>query len=91
MNAASGAVWNECWNQMDMYPWHRGSPHAHNHFYFGKDCEGWIDQRLSHPLLHSQSRPAVRERYFKSWKSYRALKKSGSVENPKPLTNAKAI
>ena len=88
-NAASANVWNDCCYQMDMYQWHRGYPHAHNHFYFGKDCEGWIDQKLSNPLLHSQSRQAVRERYFKSWKSYSALKKSGSIQTPKPPNKRK--
>ena len=88
-NAASGDVWNDCCYQMDMYQWHRGYPHAHNHFYFGKDCQGWIDKKLSNPLLHSQSRQAVRERYFKSWKSYAALKKSGGVQKPKPPNKRK--
>ena len=83
-NAASAAVWNDCCYQMDMYQWQRGYPHAHRDFYFGKDCEGWIDRKLSNPLLHSQSRQSVRERYFKSWKSYSALKKSGGVQKPKP-------
>ena len=89
VRSASADVWNACCYQMDMYQWQRGYPHAHRDFYFGKDCEGWIDKRLSHPILHSQSRQAVRERYFKSWKSYRALKKSGSVENPKPPNKRK--
>ena len=89
INAASAAVWNACCYQMDMYQWHRGYPHAHRDFYIGKDCEGWIDQKLSNPLLHSQSRQAVRERYFKSWKSYSALKKSGSIQKPKPPNQRK--
>ena len=89
VNTASAAVWNACCYQMDMYQWQRGYPHAHRDFYFGKDCEGWIDKRLSHPLLHSQSRQAVRERYFKSWKSYAALKKSGGVQKPKPPNKRK--
>ena len=84
VNAASAAIWNDCCYQMDMYQWHRGYPHAHHHFYFGKACEGWIDKKLTCSLLHSQSRQYVRERYFKSWKSYAALKKSGTVKNPKP-------
>ena len=88
-NAASGEAWNTCCYQMDMYQWHRGYLHAHNHFYFGKDCEGWIDKKLTSPLLHSQSRQAVRERYFKSWKSYTALKKSGGVQKPKPPNKRK--
>ena len=89
VNAASGQVWNDCCYHMDMYQWHRGYPHAHNHFYFGKDCEGWIDKKLSNPLLHSQSRQAVLQRYFKSWKSYSTLKKSGSIQNPKPPNKEK--
>ncbi len=88
-HAASAALWNACCYQMDMYQWQRGYPHAHRDFYFGKDCEGWIDRKLSHPLLHSQSRQAVRERYFKSWKSYAALKKSGGIEKPKPPNKPK--
>ena len=88
-NAASAAVWNGCCYHMDMYQWHRGYPHAHRDFYFGKDCEGWVDQKLSNPLLHSQSRQAVRERYFKSWKSYSALKKSGGLQKPKPPNKRK--
>ena len=89
VNAASAKVWNDCCYHMDMYQWHRGYPHAHNHFYFGKDCEGLIDKKLSNPLLHSQSRQAVLQRYFKSWKSYSALKKSGSVQTPKPPNKRK--
>ena len=88
-NAASGVVWNDCCYQMDMYQWHRGYPHAHRDFYIGKDCEGWIDKKLSNPLLHSQSRQAVRERYFKSWLSYSAVKKSGGVRKPKPPNKRK--
>ena len=74
---------------MDMYQWHRGYRHAHNDFYIGKDCAGWIDKSLSNSLLHSQSRQAVRERYFKSWVSYSALKNSGSIEKPKPPSKRK--
>ena len=85
VNAASGSVWNECLHQMTMYQWHRGYRHAHDDFSIGEDCEGWIDKHLSKTQpLHSQSIQAVRVRYFKSWMSYAALKKSGGVENPKP-------
>ena len=90
VNAASASVWNACCYHMDMYQWHRGYPHAHNQFYFGKECEGWIDQKLSNSHLHSQSRQAVRERYFKSWKSYSALKESRSIEKPKPPSQRKS-
>ena len=89
VNAASGDVWNDCCYHMDMYQWQRGYPHAHRDFYFGEDCEGWIDKKLSNPLLHSQSRQAVRERYFKSWKSYAVLKKTCSIEKPRPPNKRK--
>ena len=90
INAASASVWDECLYQMDMYQWHRGYPHAHDHFWFGDDCEGWMDKRLtkSQPL-HSQSIQAIRKQYFKSWKSYSVLKKSGGIKNPKPPNKKK--
>ena len=89
VNAASADVWNDSSTLMDFYQYQRGYPHAHRHFYFGKDCEGWIDKNISNPILHSQSRQAVVQRYFKSWKSYSALKKSGSIEKPKPPNKRK--
>ena len=88
-NAASADVWNSCSMLMELYQYQRGYPHAHRDFYFGKDCEGWIDKKLSNPLLHSQSRQAVLQRYFKSWKSYSAVKKSGSLQKPKPPRKTK--
>ena len=84
VNTASADVWNQCLYQMDIYQWQRGYLHAHRDFYFGWDCAGWIDKNILNSLLHSQSRQAVVQRYFKSWKSYSALKKSGSVQRPKP-------
>ncbi len=90
INAHSASVWNECIYQMSMYQWHRGYPHAHHDFWFGKDCEGWVDKQLSKSQpLHSQSIQAVRQKYFKSWKSYSALKKSGNIEKPKPPNKKK--
>ncbi|MYA70285.1 IS200/IS605 family element transposase accessory protein TnpB [Candidatus Poribacteria bacterium] len=89
VNGASADVWNDCSTLMDFYQYERGYPHAHRDFYFGKDCEGWIDKKLSNPILQSQSRQAVRECYFKSWKSYSVLKKNGSIENPKPPSKRK--
>ena len=90
INAASASVWDECLHLMDMYQWHRGYPHAHDHFWFGKDCEGWVDKKLSKSQpLHSQSIQAVRQKYFKSWKSYSSLKKSGGIEKPKPPSKHK--
>ena len=75
---------------MTMYQWHRGYPHAHDYFYIGADCEGWVDKRLSKKQpLHSQSIQAIRKQYFKSWKSYSALKKSGGIQNPKPPNKRK--
>lgn len=89
-NAASASVWNECCDLMNSYQYQRGYPHAHRDFYFGSDCEGWIDQHLSKKQpLHSQSRQAVREQYFKSWKSYSVVKKTGSIANPKPPNKRK--
>ena len=87
---ASASVWNECLDQMDRYQWHRGYPHAHDHFWFGDDCEGWMDKQLtkSQPL-HSQSIQHVRKTYFKSWKSYAALKKSRGITSPKPPRKTK--
>ena len=43
-----------------------------------KVCELWLDKMLtkSQPL-HSQSRQAVRKRYFEGWAAYRALQKNG--------------
>ena len=85
INAAAASVWNACCTLMDVYQYQRGYPHAHRHFYFGKDCEGWLDKNLSKSQpLHSQSIQAVREQYFKSWKSYSVVKKTGGVANPKP-------
>ena len=87
---ASGSVWNECLYQMDMYQWHRGYLHAHCDFYIGDACEGWMDQHLSKSQpLHSQSIQHIRKTYFRSWKSYAALKKSGGVRNPKPPRKTK--
>ena len=83
INEASGSVWNECLSQMSMYQWHRGYPHAWDCFYFGPECEGWIDKRLTKSqALHSQSIQAVRERYFKSWESYRIVKKRNPTARP---------
>ncbi len=90
INAASASVWNECKYQMTMFQWHRGYPHAHDHFYFGGDCEGWVDKQLSKKQpLHSQSIQAIRKHYFKSWASYSALKKRGGIRNPKPPNKQK--
>lgn len=85
VNAASAEVWNECKVLMDLYQYRRGYPHAHHNFWFGEDCEGWVDKQLSKSQpLHSQSIQAVRKLYFKSWISYSVLKKNGGIEKPKP-------
>lgn len=90
INAQSAEVWNECIHQMEMYQWSRGYPHAHNHFWFGGDCEGWVDKRLSKSQpLHSQSVQAVRKLYFQSWRSYAVLKKTGGIAKPKPPNKKK--
>ena len=85
INAASASVWNECIQLMSRYQWQRGYPHAHDDFWIGPDCQGWMDKQLSKSQpLHSQSIQAVRKQYFKSWKSYWEIKQSGAIENPKP-------
>ncbi len=90
INASSADVWGECCDLMDWYQYQRGYPHAHRDFYIGKDCEGWLDKNLSKSQpLHSQSIQAVRESYFKSWKSYGVLKKTGGVRKPKPPNKRK--
>ena len=90
INAASASIWHECSGLMDFYQYQRGYPHAHQDFYFGKDYEGWMDKNLSKKQpLHAQSIQAIRERYFKSWKSYSVLKKTGGIANPKPPNKRK--
>ena len=85
INAASASVWNECLQLMEWYQWQRGYPHAHDNFWIGSDCEGWLDKNLSKSQpLHSQSIQTIRKQYFKSWKSYWELKKTGSIESPQP-------
>ena len=92
INAASADVWNECLKLMNWYQWQRGYPHAHDDFWIGSDCEGWMDKQLSKSQpLHSQSIQDVRKRYFKSWKSFWALKQSGGIQNPKPPTKQKSF
>ena len=85
INAASASVWNECLQLMEWYQWQRGYPHAHEAFWIGPDCEGWMDTHLSKSQpLHSQSIQTIRKQYFKSWKSFWELNKTGSIEHPKP-------
>ena len=90
VNAASASVWGECCDLMNWYQYQRGYGHAHRDFYIGEDCAGWMDKHLSKSQhLHSQSIQAVRQSYFKSWKSYSVLKKTGSIDNPKPPNKKK--
>ncbi len=92
INAASADVWNECLKLMDWYQWQRGYPHAHDDFWIGSDCEGWMDKQLSKSQpLHSQSIQDVRKRYFKSWKSFWTLKQRGGIQTPKPPTKQKSF
>ena len=92
INAASAAVWNECLKLMGWYQWQRGYPHAHDNFWIGSDCEGWMDKSLSKSQhLHSQSIQDVRKRYFQSWKSFWSLKQSGGIQNPKPPNKQKPL
>ena len=91
INTASASVWNECLQLMEWYQWQRGYPHAHEVFWIGLDCEGWMDKNLSKSQpLHSQSIQAIRKQYFKSWQSYWKLKQSNCIESPKPPYKQKA-
>ena len=72
LNAASASVWNECLKLKEMWDY------AHGYRTTSKACELWMDKMLSkRQSLHSQSIQAVRERYFKSFKAFFALRKNG--------------
>ena len=90
ISRAAAAVWNNCLGLMNYYQFQRGYPHAHNDFYFGRDCEGWMDKQLSdtHPL-HSQSVQAIRARYFQAWRSYRTHKRNGNTDARPPRKRKK--
>ena len=87
---ATAAVWNQCLNLMERYQFQRGYPHAHRDFYFGRDCHGWMNKRLSktHPL-HSQSIQYVSHRYFEAWRSYRTHKRNGNTDARPPRKRKK--
>ena len=92
INAASASVWNECLQLMEWYQWQRGYPHAHDDFWIGPDCEGWMDKNLSKSQpLHSQSIQTIRKQYFKSWKSYWELRRNNTIETPKPPRRKKSF
>ena len=78
----AAAVWNECLDLMPVYQYQQGYPYHSN---FGKDCEGWLDKRISktHPL-HSLSVQTIRRRYFESWRSYRTHKRNGNTDAQPP-------
>ena len=77
LNAASASVWNECLNLKAVWDY------AHGYRTTGRidnPCELWMDKQLSKSQpLHSQSIQAVRERYFKNRKAYRALRRNGDT------------
>ena len=82
LNAASASVFNECLNLKSVWDY------AHGYRTTGrldKQCESWMDKQLSKTQpLHSQSIQAVRERYFKNRKAYRALRQNGNPTTSKP-------
>ena len=82
LNAASASVWNECLNLKAVWDY------AHGYRTTGridKHCELWMDKQLSKSQpLHSQSIQAVRERYFKNRKAYRALRRNGNTTAKPP-------
>ena len=62
INAASASVWNECLQLMEWYQWQRGYPHAHDAFWIGPDCEGWMDKNGCNPnhYIHKASKPSAK-------------------------------
>ena len=79
LNAQSASVWNECLKLKEMWDY------THGYSYTCKACELWMDKQLSKTQhLHSQSRQAVRERYFKSWEAFFALRKNGDAKAKPP-------
>ena len=88
LNAASADVWNECLNLRSVWDY------AHGYRTTGRldtQCELWMDKQLSKSEpLHSQSIQAVRERYFKNRKAYRALRRNGNT-TAKPPHKPKAF
>jgi len=82
LNAASASVWNECLTLKEMWDY------AHGYRTTGRidtQCELWMDKQLSKSQpLHSQSIQAVRQRYFKNRKAYRALRRNGNTTAKPP-------
>ena len=82
LNAASASVWNECLTLKSVWDY------AHGYRTGGRidtQCELWMDKQLSKSQpLHSQSIQAVRERYFKCRKAYRALRHNGNTTAKPP-------
>ncbi len=79
INAASASVWNECLILKEMWDY------AHGYRTTSKACELWMDKQLSKTQsLHSQSIQAVRERYFKSYQGFFALRKNGDKKAKPP-------
>ena len=82
LNKASASVWNECRNLKEVWDY------AHGYRTTGRideQCELWMDKQLSKSQpLHSQSIQAVRERYFKNRKAYRALRRNGDTTAKPP-------
>ena len=82
LNEASASVWNECRSLKAVWDY------AHGYRTTGridKQCELWMDKQLSKSQpLHSQSIQAVRERYFKNRKAYRALRRNGNTTAKPP-------
>ena len=77
--AFSASVWNECLKLKEMWDY------AHGYKTLSKSCELWMDKQLSKAqALHSQSIQAVRERYFRSWQAFFALRRNGDTETRPP-------
>ena len=79
IQSETASVWNECLKLKAMWDY------AHGYAYTCPSCELWMDKQLSKKQgLHSQSIQAVRERYFKSWQAFFALRKHGDMRVKPP-------
>ena len=79
LNLASASIWNECLKLKEVWNY------AHGYQTTSKTCEMWMDKQLSKTQsLHSQSIQAVRERYFKNWQAFFAVRRNGDKTSRPP-------
>ena len=79
LQCLTASVWNECLKLKEMWDY------MHGYQTTSKACELWMDKQLSKTQgLHSQSIQSVRERYFKSWQAFFALRRNGDKDAKPP-------